>query len=291
MLDDADSPGIPVSEWLYAHTSLVWATQREVEPDYLNFAYSVGNQVVAWLVRRGQVTVKAAGQTAIAREGQWIFPGTRDGWQAMRPGTVLLSIRFAAEWPTGKTLFDHHDMIVFSAQAEPKLTRAAAALENRVRSVSRRTGFFLLHQGIATVESYFAIRRVFEGWLSAYVSTMLRTGRQPTFMAVTDRRVLQAARLIDNRSPRDPLPENELARKVGLSVSQLNRLFSRELGTSPKRYLERRRLQEAILLLQHQRRPVKETAFELGFSSLPHFSAWFSRLQGVGPRAFQQSRT
>jgi AraC-like DNA-binding protein len=32
---------------------------------------------------------------------------------------------------------------------------------------------------------------------------------------------------------------------------------------------------------------VKEIAYELGFSSLPHFSAWFRRRNGLSPRAFR----
>jgi AraC-like DNA-binding protein len=32
---------------------------------------------------------------------------------------------------------------------------------------------------------------------------------------------------------------------------------------------------------------VKEVAFELGFSSLSHFSAWFRRQHGLPPREFR----
>jgi len=283
-----DSPGIPISEWVYVNTALVWVTEREVEAQYLNTPYRMEEQIIAWLVRNGEICVKAGGETAIARAGEWIFPGTKSGRQLMQPGTAILSMRFVAGWPTGRTLFDHGEMVVLKASLERRLTKAAEKLEALARRASGRKGFYEIHQSRATMLSYFAIRRAFEDWLSAYVHMMLRTGHQPTLMRSADRRVLQAARLMDGHSLRQPFPESELALKAGLSVSQLNRLFLRDLGTSPKNYLERRRLQEAALLLRHYKRSVKETAYELGFSSLPHFSAWFRRKEGVSPRAYQK---
>lgn len=289
--EDSDRPSsIPISEWLYVNTGLVWATQREIEETFLDIKYAAGNQVIGWLVRRGEVAVKAAGRTAVARKGDWIFPGRREGRQKIRPGTVILSLRFFAEWPTGAPLFEQGEMLVFPAAADRRLTKAAEVLEALVRRVSRRNGLFLLNQGRADVRSYFAIRQAFENWMSAYVHTMLRLGQKPSLMASADQRVVRAARLMDNRPWHLPLPESELSHAVGLSVSQLNRLFLRDLGISPKKYLERRRLRSAVLLLQQHRRSAKETAYELGFRSLPHFSAWFHRQQGVSPRAFQKGR-
>jgi AraC-like DNA-binding protein len=281
-----DSPGIPISEWLYVSTRLVWAVEREVEREFLNAPYGPGHDIIAWLVRRGQVTVRAAGRTATAGKGEWIFPGNAAGRQAMQPGTVILSLRFSAEWPTGKMLFDHDGAIIFEASTERRLTKTAGVLEKLAQRVSQHKGLFLLDEQMASVKSYFAIRRAFEDWLSAYVDAMLRTGRQPTATAAADARVLRVAQLMDDSPPSASPSERELAGKAGLSVSQLNRLFQRDLGTSPKKYMERRRMQEAVLLLRHHRRSVKETAYELGFSSLPHFSAWFRRNQGVSPRDF-----
>jgi len=279
---------MPIAEWLSVNTTLVWATEREIEETFLDMSYAATNQVLAWLVRRGEVLMEAGGRSAAARRGDWIFPGSQEGRQRIERGSVILSLRFLAEWPTGASLFDHREMLVFPAASHRKLTRAAEALGILVRRSADRSGLFLLNQGWADVRSYFAIRQAFENWLLAYVETMLRLGQTPRLMASADERVLRAARLLDHCPWRLPMGESELARAVGLSVSQLNRLFARELGISPKAYLERRRLQSAILLLQHHRRSVKETAYELGFHSLPHFSAWFRRQQGISPRAFQK---
>lgn len=281
---------IPISEWLYVSTGLVWATKREIEPDLLDVEFSDTSQVIAWLIESGEVTVKSAGRVVTAKKGSWIFPGSGKGRQKIKPGSILLSLRFYAQWSDGKSLFDHGEALVFPAAAHRTLTRAGEALVAQVRRVSRQDGFFLLNQSTADVESYFSIREAFESWLSSYVRTMLSLGQHPTTVTFADQRILRAARFMDSRPLRLAVRESELAQTVGLSITHLNRLFLRDLGISPRRYWERRRLQAAILLLQHHRRSVKETAYELGFNSLPHFSAWFRGQQGVSPRAFQSSR-
>ncbi len=271
---------IPLAEWMYVSTGLVWATRREVEEGLRDAIYGPKNEVVAWLVLKGEASMEGT----VAREGEWMFPGSRKGRQRFQAGSVIVSLRFFAEWPTGKALFDHEGVVVLSAKDEPRLTEAGEALEVMVREVVKKDGFFLLSQGTADVESYFGIRRAFEDWMLAYVQAMLRLGKTPSAMHEVDPRVQKAVRLMDSRSS---WKEREVATAVGMSVSQLNRLFHRDLGFSPREYLQRRRIQAAMLLLKEGGRPIKEIAYELGFNSISNFSNWFYRQKGVFPRAFR----
>lgn len=283
---------MPILDCHAIQTDLIWATQREVEPWFLDLdsPYVPDTTIFARLVKRGEVQLTAGGHRAIAAAGQWMICGATAGHQKIRPGSILLSIRFSAQWLTGKTLFDHHDTMVFSAKAERKLTLAAEAMQSLIHKVCRREGLFLLQEGSATAREYFEIRHAFDAWILAYIDTMMSLGQQPSLMASTDQRILQALRLIDTCSPKFAITESELAGLVGLGSRQLIRLFLRELGVSPKRYIERRRLQEAVSLLRYHQRSVKEVAFQLGFASSPHFSAWFRRQQGSTPTAFQKIR-
>lgn len=279
-----------IADWSQIHTELIWASEHEVPPRFLDCNYFSENRVVAWLIRRGMVQVNIEGQTTSAHEGQWIFPGTRDGWVNFLPGSVILSIRFCAEWETGKTLFDHHTPIVLQAGAERKLTQAAKNLQTVVRRFSSKENLFSFNQTMTTVNRHFTIQHAFYNWLCAYINTMLDCGQDPSSMALVDLRVLQAVRLIDNNAPRFSLSEAELARLVGLGVRQLNRLFLSEIGLSPKQYIDRKRLKEAVSLLQYHRRSVKEVAYRLGFRSVSNFSVWFARLKAIRPQAFQKQQ-
>lgn len=289
-LNHPPPPASRISQWLYVHTELLWVLHREIEPQYLDAPYFAENRIAAWLVETGEASVTTGKGVCVARPNQWLFPGLTPGRMCFRPGTTTLSVRFSAEWPTGEILFDHREAFHVPEVHCARLTRAGKTLAAIVRRVSHKEGFFWLQDTRAPLSSYFHIRLAFEKWLSAYVETMLALDKPATVPNQMDERVLRAARLIDTRPVQLALSETELARMVGLSLSQLNRLFAKQLGITPKKYFERRRLEKAIILLSEKTTSIKEAAYELGFSSLPHFSAWFTRHGKVSPTEFRKRK-
>lgn len=100
---------------------------------------------------------------------------------------------------------------------------------------------------------------------------------------------------IDNRSLIDiidameanlaePLRLADLTPSTGLSRRQVERLFKRELGRSPKRYYLQMRLERAHLLLVNSSLPVFEIAVACGFSSASHFSRTYRESYGCTPQ-------
>lgn len=86
----------------------------------------------------------------------------------------------------------------------------------------------------------------------------------------------------------EPLPADELARLVGLSRRQLERLFKQHLGTVPSRYYLDIRLQRARKLLRETRHSLLQVALMCGFSSGSHFSTTYSSIFGIAPREERQ---
>lgn len=70
----------------------------------------------------------------------------------------------------------------------------------------------------------------------------------------------------------EPVSPSVLARDVGMSTRQLERLFSRYLSRSPKRYYMELRLQKARNLLMQTEMSVINVALACGFASPSHFS-------------------
>ncbi|GHE04106.1 AraC family transcriptional regulator [Defluviimonas sp. 20V17] len=70
----------------------------------------------------------------------------------------------------------------------------------------------------------------------------------------------------------DPISPADLAREVGMSTRQLERLFRRYLSRSPKRYYMELRLQKARNLLMQTDMSVINVALACGFASPSHFS-------------------
>lgn len=81
---------------------------------------------------------------------------------------------------------------------------------------------------------------------------------------------------------------SELARLVGLSPGHFAEKFRRTSGISVLRFLNRRRLQRALQVLQNPTLPLNTVASDLGFSSQSHFTRLFSRLTGMTPAKYQK---
>jgi AraC family transcriptional regulator, glycine betaine-responsive activator len=70
----------------------------------------------------------------------------------------------------------------------------------------------------------------------------------------------------------EPISPSILAKEVGMSTRQLERLFRRYLNRSPKRYYMELRLQKARNLLMQTNMSVINVALACGFASPSHFS-------------------
>lgn len=87
----------------------------------------------------------------------------------------------------------------------------------------------------------------------------------------------------------EPLTLSNLCAAAALSESALVRLFRKELETTPIRYVWRRRLQEAQMLLGTGRYRVSEVAGHVGFADVSSFSQAFSREFGRNPSTVRVS--
>ena len=91
----------------------------------------------------------------------------------------------------------------------------------------------------------------------------------------------------------EPISPSTLARDVGMSTRQLERLFRRYLNRSPKRYYMELRLQKARNLLMQTDMSVINVALACGFASPSHFSKCYRAHYDTTPyreRGAQASR-
>ncbi|WP_434750701.1 AraC family ligand binding domain-containing protein [Paenibacillus amylolyticus] len=80
---------------------------------------------------------------------------------------------------------------------------------------------------------------------------------------------------------------NELSELSGISKYHLLRLFTRQKGISPYRYLETIRINQAKRLLEHGVLPI-DVAAQTGFSDQSHFSNFFKKLIGLTPKQYRR---
>ncbi|TNF64949.1 MAG: GlxA family transcriptional regulator [Rhodobacteraceae bacterium] len=93
----------------------------------------------------------------------------------------------------------------------------------------------------------------------------------PTRIGVRHPKLSQVIQMME-ANVEEPISPATLARQVGMSTRQLERLFRRYLNRSPKRYYMELRLQKARNLLMQTDMSVINVALACGFASPSHFS-------------------
>jgi AraC family transcriptional regulator, carnitine catabolism transcriptional activator len=97
------------------------------------------------------------------------------------------------------------------------------------------------------------------------------------------RKTIQVIRLMQQHIE-DPLGVDDLARLIGVTRRQLERLFSTHLGQTPARFYAGQRLERARELLRQTDMGVLDVALACGFGSAAHFSRAYRVQFGLSPK-------
>jgi transcriptional regulator GlxA family with amidase domain len=112
----------------------------------------------------------------------------------------------------------------------------------------------------------------------------------PIAATVREPRVRRALLLMEQHLTR-PLAMAVLARKLKVSLRQLERLFEDELGSSPVALYRSVRMRHAAWLLSHTQQSVTDIALNSGFADCAHFSREFRRAYGSAPTQHRIARS
>ncbi|MET0263677.1 MAG: AraC family transcriptional regulator [Rariglobus sp.] len=267
---------------------LIWANERTLAAEFLDMDHTLAtNETVAWFIEKGEVTVSYShGQKVRAGAGEWLFLRADDGKQHFAKGTRLISLRFHLRLRGGKPLFARARDVVMAGSEVPLLEEAARSLVEEFERVDSPGTVYVARSRLSMADN-FRIEAAFMHWLGCYVDAMVVARETPEAASERDPRVTKALILIEDHAMREKFSEAMLAKRCGLGINQLGRLFRREQGMSPFQYYEERRMELARHALKDSVLPIKEAGFELGFSSSPHFTNWFKKRAGVSPRAWR----
>jgi transcriptional regulator GlxA family with amidase domain len=87
--------------------------------------------------------------------------------------------------------------------------------------------------------------------------------------------------------PNADLSVDALARRTAMSPRNFCRVFVREIGMTPGRFVERVRLEAARRLLEESARSVPEIAVACGFGTAETMRLAFHRALGVSPKTYR----
>lgn len=115
----------------------------------------------------------------------------------------------------------------------------------------------------------------------------LERGELPTVSVVPDERIARAIAFMHEEYQQSP-SLSRIAQAVHISPFHFHRMFSKQVGVSPKHYLQGKQLQVAKWLLRSTRLPIGTIASRAGFASHGHFTSTFHRLVGMSPTEYRE---
>ncbi len=104
----------------------------------------------------------------------------------------------------------------------------------------------------------------------------------------TDRPEILAALEYINRHLNEVITLDEVADHVYLSGYYFSKLFKKELGTNFVDYVNEKKINRSLILLQDSTWSIDSIAHSLGFSQASYFSKIFKRVTELSPREYRQ---
>ncbi len=275
-----------ISDWGKLDVRLYYCYRGKV-PSYgqgpvVNRTYST------WLVLQGwgEITDEGSESPVTAQKGQWMFvrPGQR--LQRFSQRAQLLSVGFFAKYITGQPLVEFEKSFCLDAKQYPELEDVAQGIP-MVMGEGRSASEF--QNPVVNLVEYLRLQKLLLAWVETWSQVLMRMGFEMYSPLGQDQRVVQAIQLLEMHMENQHFSTEQVAREIGVSVSQLNRLFLNETGLTLNDFRNRERINIATRLLIRSEMSLKEIAFDLGFSYPSHFSAWFRSQRGMSPSAYRKS--
>lgn len=102
-----------------------------------------------------------------------------------------------------------------------------------------------------------------------------------------DNRILDSLNYIEN-NPKEDLSNTALATRVQLATNAFNRLFTTEVSISPQRFVKKKRIDKACILLHHSQYSIDKIAEQCGFADRYHFSRIFKQITNISPARYRR---
>lgn len=169
--------------------------------------------------------------------------------------------------------WENHDSFIEEFD-EVELTKSVFVFDgNRLSTAGGTSSIDLMLKLIADQHGETLANAVADQMIYASIRTDQDTQRLsvPTRIGVRHPKLSQVILMME-ANIEEPISPALLARDVGMSTRQLERLFRRYLNRSPKRYYMELRLQKARNLLMQTDMTVINVALACGFASPSHFS-------------------
>ena len=235
----------------------------------------------------GTAELQTRGTRVRAGAGQWLIclPGERS--QRISGNASYASLHFTTESPADAAAWSGPGAIRF--EAAPALEKALKKLrDSPIITSMREAGVLHPHEFPLTFVEHLSLQHLSLAFFGELAALLEENSISFRHLSIPDIRVRLSHDRLNQIDFRKPFSRKDLARRHGLSASQMDRLWRRTLGFTPQACYEQRRLRLACTLLEAPDRPIKEVSHETGFRHFSRFCIWFKTRMGCSPGFFRR---
>ncbi len=265
---------------------LHWIYRRTLRKgDGSGISHVPDNYLTLWLIEEGEVRVETEGQgTHHAYAGQLFIcdQGTKRIQNFSEDAKIIsvwMDIKYAEH---GQPLFSNLPLVV-DESAYPALKKYCCKIIELLKQNGVVTIFPLTNEKLS-LPAAIELQSKTMTFFSALLEVLMKHDCHLNVKKPVDDRVKAAMNILSELGYTGTIPYDALRQSCGLSRVQLDRLFVKELGMTPKDYLAQKCVQSAISLLASGNYTVKEVAYRLNFMNPGHFCTWFKRQTGKSPK-------
>lgn len=124
--------------------------------------------------------------------------------------------------------------------------------------------------------------------IQALISELLTNIEESNWdLLAKDYRVLDVLSYIESNLAQD-LSNVKLAGICHMATNAFARIFTDEVGISPQRFVQKKRIDTACVLLHHTDNSIEEVAGNTGFANRYHFTRIFTKTTGLSPAKYRK---
>lgn len=138
----------------------------------------------------------------------------------------------------------------------------------------------------STAQTTFPVRTETNGILLQLLSRFLTHAEK--LIVSEDSRIVKALRFIRENIGKK-IHISDLSDRCFLSDDHFTRLFKQEMNDTPIDYINRKKIENAQLMLVINDLPIKDIACSMAFENIPYFNRLFKQLVGKTPTQYRES--
>jgi len=181
-------------------------------------------------------------------------------------------------------LYADGDIVAYRVELSKLLGSILTQLDNQTSSTAILTNAASAYEKLSREQSVDHLTDTF----TSITERLLEYAEAPQSETTATHNPLQRAEAYINENLAEDLKVSDIARRAGISTTQLQRIFREALGMTCTTYLTTVRMTKAKELLAGGDTPVIEIAFAVGYNDSNYFSTVFRKHEGISPSQYRK---